>query len=254
MNSFWKVQYIPKCSSTSSRLKDWLLSGECRQGTVLVAEEQSAGRGRLSRQWFSPLGNLALSLSLEPKARFEGKIYQYNLLASLALQKLIQEDYRQAARIKWPNDIHLEGKKLAGILSESFMGPGGPLIIIGIGLNLNSTATDFPEDLRDRLITLSDVTGQDHDLEDFVRCFLACFDGLLKLYHDAGFAVIKNRLEEKLLWRGETITVQEANQKKIRGICEGLDEDGFLILRDDKNRVRRILAGDVYCIGPSDQN
>lgn len=247
MNSQWKVKYVPKTDSSHSTLKDLLLSGEGRAGAVLVAREQNAGHGRLNRQWFSPLGNLALSLSLAPPQGFESKSYQYNLVTALALQELLQKDYQQTVQIKWPNDIYLSGKKLSGILSENLKGPEGALIIIGIGLNLNTTTSDFPEDLRERLTTLRDATGHEHDLEIFVKRLLTQLESLIKLYHQRGFAPIKSGIEENLLWRGEKIFVQEKDQEEIHGICEGLDEDGFLLLRDDSGCQKRILAGDVLC-------
>lgn len=245
MNSPWKVKYIPKTESTQTDLKTGYISGKFDPGQVLVALSQSQGRGRLNHEWCSPLGNLAMSLILKIPQEFGNRAYQYNLLAGLTVRNILDNEFGQKALIKWPNDVFLDGKKLGGILSEAITRGSESVVVIGIGINLNSTADDFPEALRPHLTTLRDATGQIHDLKNLVTRFLTCFDDVLNEYHSQGFSKLKNRIEDRLLWRGQKTEIWDEWGQKQNGILTGLDESGFLLLRDDKNNLIRILAGDI---------
>lgn len=252
MNSPWKVKYIPKTESTQTDLKTGYDCGKFGPGQVLVALSQSKGRGRLNHAWCSPLGNLAMSLIIKVPQDFSDRAYQYNLLAGLAVRDVLEAEFGQYALVKWPNDVFLGGKKMGGILSEVIARDSEGVIVIGIGVNLNSTADDFPEALRPHLTTLRDATGQIHDLKNLVTRFLACFDHVLNEYHSQGFAKLKNRIEDHLLWRGQKTEILDEWGEKQSGILKGLDEDGFLLLRDDKNNLIRILAGNICFPKPLD--
>lgn len=239
MRIAWKKTFIESCESTNTWLVDQIKNGESPVGTVLVAKRQTEGRGRMGRPWHSPAGNLAMSLAV-PVLR-ESKIFQYNLIAALALREVLEKNYRQSAKIKWPNDVWVGDKKLCGILSEK--APGSPIVIVGIGVNLNSCLEDFPAPLRPALTTLRDLTGAQIQIENFVENFLPVFTQKLRVYAEQDFAPLRHEMEKNMLWLGKTISVSDPSP--LEGICEGLDECGFLLLRDDKNAIRRIVTGEV---------
>ena len=124
-------------------------------GTAFIAEEQTAGRGRRGRRWHSPgIGHLYLSVIARPKLS-ASCLPQLTLIAGVALTEAIEEVTALRPRIKWPNDLLLNDRKVAGILCEGTLGPGGPAAIVGVGVNIEGSPLDFPPELTDIATTLS---------------------------------------------------------------------------------------------------
>ena len=150
-----RIHYVPTCTSTNDMAKD-LADFGVPEGTVVLAEEQTSGKGRYRRHWFSSPGKgLYLSVILRPK---QPEISLLTLSAGLAVAEALRDVLGVKVCLKWPNDLLWEGKKLGGILSESsYFGQKLNYVVVGIGLNISHSEEDFPPGLRDSAISLKQI-------------------------------------------------------------------------------------------------
>ena len=235
--------YFREIDSTNSHARALAEAGAA-EGTVVVAESQSQGRGRLGRRWESPaFSNLYLSVLLRPKIA-PAHAAQITLMAAVALADAVDEYVPGQVAIKWPNDILIGKKKLAGILTEASCDAERiHHVILGIGINLNYTSTAMPEEIRRRATSLLEITGKPVHRESFLQGLL---QGIERCYGElelAGFAALAQRWQSYFAWRGRRVRVESFDQVTI-GTAKGIDKDGALMI-DDQGREQRILAGDV---------
>lgn len=213
-------------------------------GCVVLAEQQSAGKGRLGRRWESPSGvNLYLSIILRP-AIPPRHAPLLTFLSSLAVARTIEAESSLRPTVKWPNDVLLHGCKVAGLLNEMNAETERiNYVILGIGVNLNMAQEQFPADLRYPATSLRLAGGQPIDRIRFCRRLLEEIDRLYRHYPANAEAILAG-------WRGyfdmAGKEVEAATpDRTIRGIATGLDADGALLLRRSDGAIERILAGDV---------
>ena len=215
------------------------------EATVVIAESQSGGRGRLGRSWVSVPGlNLHMSVLLRP-AIAPGAAPQLGLLAGVAVAAVLEGEGLEP-RIKWPNDVLLAGRKVCGILTEIEAETDRvAFIVVGIGLNLNSTTRDLPAELRGSATSMRMVTGAKVDR---ARLAARLLDELMARYEDyvrAGFARTARDWRSRSALGGRTVQVA-APGADTRGTCLGIDSDGALLVKDEgTGETRRIVAGDV---------
>ncbi|WDT77219.1 MAG: biotin--[acetyl-CoA-carboxylase] ligase [Candidatus Manganitrophus sp.] len=212
-------------------------------GIVILAEAQEKGKGRLGREWFSPEGmNLYFSLLLRP--------YQpardfplYSLATSVALIEAIQRTTGLAVQIKWPNDVVLEDKKLAGILLESEVrGEQSPPLVVGVGVNVNIRLNDFPPELQKSATSLRIALGRPVDRADLL---IELFNQMVEQYRLVDDkALLIRAVRQHCQTLGRRVRVQTARQE-FEGWAEDLQEDGALLIRMGDGNQRRILVGDV---------
>jgi BirA family biotin operon repressor/biotin-[acetyl-CoA-carboxylase] ligase len=212
-------------------------------GIVILAEAQEKGKGRLGREWFSPEGmNLYFSLLLRPyhPAR---DFPLYSLATSVALIEAIQRTTGLAVQIKWPNDVVLEDKKLAGILLESEVrGDQSPSLVVGVGVNVNIGLTDFPPELQKSATSLRIVLGRPVDRADLL---IELFNQLVEQYRLVDDkALLIQAVRQHCQTLGRRVRVQTARQE-FEGWAEDLQEDGALLIRMGDGNQRRIWVGDV---------
>jgi BirA family transcriptional regulator, biotin operon repressor / biotin---[acetyl-CoA-carboxylase] ligase len=216
------------------------------EGEMVFAEEQTQGKGRLGRTWFSPPHlNLYFSLILRPEFA-PAQASHITLMAAVALAETLESILAGPPEIKWPNDILVHGRKLAGILTESSCeGMRIRFVILGIGVNVNVPADLMPVAIRARATSLYQVTGRVFDRN---RLAALLIQGLERCYKDltgAGFAALAARWERYFRLKGRPIQVQMLDQV-TRGTAIGIDAEGALIIRDQDGVMQRILAGDVF--------
>lgn len=228
-----------------------LASEGASEGTVVIADAQSGGKGRLGRKWVSPAGvNLYCSTILRP-AIPAGQAPQITLLAAVAVATAIGAVCRATPTIKWPNDVLVQGKKICGILAEMrTRGQDLQAIVVGIGVNLNAQLDAFPADLREKASSLALLTGQLVDRGVFAASLLTHLEQLYVLWLQEGFPALRaewERYATDLI--GQQITVA-ATQGTIRGKVLGFDDNGALLVQEPATSMpRRVLAGDVSVIG-----
>lgn len=227
--------------STNNEAKKVAAEG-ADEGTIVVSEQQSTGKGRLERSFFCPQGGLWFSVILRPQF-LPQDAPKCTLLAAVAVAKAMRELGLDAG-IKWPNDIYCQGRKLTGILTEmSAEMDKINYLVIGIGINANIQQEAFPEDIQDKAGSMSAVLGYDIDRLAFLQSILLHIEKLYIEVLKHGFA---GMLDE---WRKYSITLgQDINvigvQEKFSGHAVDIDADGALLVKT-ADGIRRVLAGDV---------
>jgi len=233
-----RVLYYPKLTSTMDMARREAQRG-APEGTVVVADEQTAGRGRLKRGWLSPKGSIALSLILYPRISY---LPYLPMLASLAVVRSIEAIADSRTQIKWPNDILIQEKKVCGILLESDVRQNTVVYaIIGIGINVNFRLADFPE-IAPIATSLADELGRNIPRADLLRQLLVETEKLYLTLPDGERIYAEWR--DKLVTLGKRVRVK-SGEAIIEGIAESVTKDGNLMLRHADGRLMKIVAGDV---------
>ena len=233
-----RVIYFPSVTSTMEVAKREARRGVV-EGTVIIADEQTVGRGRLGRSWLSPKGSIALSIILYPDVAYLPSLI---MLASLAVVHSIEAVTGLRSGIKWPNDVLVSDKKVCGILVESEVrGNTADYAIIGVGINVNLRLSDFPGISRVST-SLSGELGMDVSRLNIVRYLLAEVERLYLNLKAGGSTYEEWRDKLVTLGRQVHITWRET---VCEGIAESVARDGSLQLRQSDGSLIRIVAGDV---------
>jgi BirA family biotin operon repressor/biotin-[acetyl-CoA-carboxylase] ligase len=238
------IQHYYKIGSTNSAAMDAAREG-APEGSIFLAEQQTAGRGRGANQWHSPQSaGIYCSVVLRP-ALPPSEALLFSLAAGLAVRSAIQEiDSRVQPDLKWPNDALLDGKKVCGILTEmNAEATRVRYIVVGIGINVNQTG--FPDDLQALAISLRMATGTEWSRVEVCAALLKSLD---REYRDllekpgARESVMRRFQEASSSVRGRRVRIEET--PGLEGVTEGLDERGFLLLRTAQG-VKPVLSGTV---------
>jgi BirA family biotin operon repressor/biotin-[acetyl-CoA-carboxylase] ligase len=218
-------------------------------GEVVVAEQQTAGKGRRGRAWVSPPGlNLYFSAILRPELPPQ-RAPELTLVAAVALAEALREQGTEAA-IKWPNDVHLDGRKVAGILTELSAEPERVhFVIVGVGVNLNSRAEHFPDELRETATSLALATGQRVLRARFAATLWGRMEEWLDRYLEEGFDPVRARWKALSSTLGQDVLVR-TDRQELRGRAEDIDPSGALMVRTEGGSLERVLAGDVEQLRP----
>lgn len=217
------------------------------EGLTIVAAEQTAGRGRLERQWVSPAGaGLYASMILRP--RINATCWSLiPLMAALAVHDALLESCSLQTDIKWPNDILVGERKLCGILAETIDTTVGRAVILGIGINL--TAAAFPEELREAAISIEGATGNIVGAESVLQVLLRALAARYAVLQTAGGAegTIRDWAKHSTYAHGKRVSVTSADEKFV-GITRGLESDGALRVETDSGEIKVVRAGDVTSV------
>ncbi len=238
------ILYFDCLDSTNLEAKRLAAEG-AEEGTVLVAEEQGNGRGRLERSYFSPRGKgIWFSVILRPKF-LPQEAPKCTLLAAVSVA-MAMEKFGLRAGIKWPNDIMYEGKKLVGILTEMNAEMDRiNYIVIGTGINVNFAQEDFPEDIRETATSLAIMKGEDLSRVEFFRKVLEAMEELYTMVTERGFAPLMERWKQYAITLGQEVHVVGMGENaSFFGVAADIDENGALLVDTPEGR-RRVLAGDV---------
>ena len=255
--------FEPTLDSTNC-YADQLARAGAEQGTVVVADHQSHGRGRQGRRWLSPAGlNLYFSIVLRPAIATQ-KAAQLTLIAGLALARSVAQAGATEVEIKWPNDLLLQGRKLAGILTEMrTSSPTVPYVIVGIGVNIHGNSALFPVDLRDHVETLAGFLRCPVNRSHFLAATLAEISVCYERFQQQGFVALRQDWLRYARVCGQRVRVERAGTapplgleknwikppENFDGQAESLDEDGFLLVKQQNGMISRILSGDVKMLG-----
>ena len=215
-------------------------------GSGVVAESQTGGRGRLGREWFSPPAkNLYCSYVVRP--RIEHEHYpKLTLAAGVAAASCIRTGYHYNVGLKWPNDLFVGARKIAGILSESSIDCNDePFAVIGIGINCNLTRLEIPADLIDKATSLFIESGTIIDIRQLYFDLRKSLLSGLEEFEEEGFSAVLTRWHEYDIFLGRTMAWLRADGTRVEGENLGPDEDGSLLVRDESGVIHRVLSGDV---------
>ncbi len=233
-----RVVYYPRLSSTMDVARKAALIGAA-EGTIILAGEQTAGRGRLKRAWLATEGSLTFSLILYPETRLLPFLV---MVSVLAVADVVEAQAPLKTTIKWPNDILIDGKKVCGILMENGIKEGGPgYAVTGIGLNVNLDTEAYP-DIAGIATSLSLAAGRRFSRADILRELC----GRLEHWYQA----LKDGAPVFEVWRGRLTTLGQevrvrAGAEVFQGVAEDVASDGALLLRQADGRLLKMPAGDV---------
>ncbi|WP_334077128.1 biotin--[acetyl-CoA-carboxylase] ligase [Paenibacillus sanfengchensis] len=214
-------------------------------GALVVAEEQTGGRGRQGRKWFSPpRKGVWMSLLLRPE-RPLSFAPQLTLLIAVAVCRAIRKTSGVDAGIKWPNDLLVQGKKVCGILVESVSEDERiRYCIAGIGIDVNVEARELPADLQPVATSLKIESGQTQDRAALIAAVMNELEELYFLYEQEGFTPIRHLWEALSVTLGKRVTVQTP-QGEMSGVADALDESGALVLLDENGEPYTLFSGEV---------
>ena len=231
-----RIIALERTSSTNDVAWAEALSGAA-EGTVVFAEEQTAGRGRMGRQWVSPpRSGLLMSLILRPDL----EVQQGNLLtvmSAVAVAQALREHLHLQARIRWPNDITIKERKVAGILVEGRSLATGSAFVLGIGVNVNTKAEDFPHDLRETATSLALEMAGPVSRVDMARWLLAALDRWYRDLRSGDYGRIARCWRRLSSTMGERVVLVE-NGREFRGRVLDLSMEDGLIVRLDEGVTR----------------
>jgi BirA family biotin operon repressor/biotin-[acetyl-CoA-carboxylase] ligase len=234
------VEWHESVVSTSDRLKA-LARGGAAEWTVVGADRQTGGRGREGRTWTSPSGGLYLSVLLRPRAEVAARL---PLAAGIAVAEAAEE-HGVEAELKWPNDVLVTGRKLAGILAEAASGADGvEWVVLGVGLNVSLDEQALPEALRGAVASLGGAAGRAPRPVAVAAAVLS----RLAVWYDALDAsparVVAAWRERAVAWWGERVDVR-VGKETVSGRLAGIDDEGALIVVTGSGQLRRVLSGEV---------
>lgn len=239
------MNFHDEVASTNLIAED-LAQGGAKDGTVVISRSQTEGKGRNGRSFSSPKGGLYLSIVLRPPFDPE-EASSLPLVIGLAVSKTVNCTIFKEASVKWPNDILVDGKKVAGILMTSkIAGRKLDHIIVGIGINLNTSLEDLPEELQDTAGSLKAMKGEHIDPNEFARDLLYMLDLNYSRFVEGQKEELLEQWSERAVAIGEEVEVTSPKGVK-RGKFLGIDQTGALILRNGE-RMERIDSGDCSLI------
>jgi BirA family biotin operon repressor/biotin-[acetyl-CoA-carboxylase] ligase len=238
-------------SSTNDKLRELALKG-APEGTLVFAKKQTHGRGRLGRQWHSPMGGFYLSVLLYPLT--PKRITDLPFLAGVAIVQTLSQILPKVfdVSLKWPNDILVNRKKISGILSEAFGENefyGG---IIGIGINVNTPLKEL-EDFQEKPFQATSISalmdGEQLDMDDVLNIFQAKLFNLYRFYQEKGFAPIHALWEKNCAMVGKKVEIRgvEPHKTNLTGTLWGISERGGLMIDTGAAERVEILSGDLTC-------
>jgi BirA family biotin operon repressor/biotin-[acetyl-CoA-carboxylase] ligase len=239
-----KIYHFTEVTSTNDVAKELALEG-AEEGTIVISETQSRGRGRLGRKWFSPEGGIWFSVILCPKMspKHAPKI---TFALSIAMAKTIIKMFRLKVKVRWPNDVLINNKKVCGILTElsSKSGAAIDFIVSGIGINANTNMKSFPKALRESLTSLEEQVRRKISREAFLKALFQELEHYYKMLTKCGFAQI---LRE---WKSLTDTLNSyvevtSFDEKVKGQAIDVDQDGALLIRLEDGSIKKVMSGDA---------
>jgi BirA family biotin operon repressor/biotin-[acetyl-CoA-carboxylase] ligase len=250
LDTLWLAREIVWLATTDSTMRaaGELAARGAAHGTAVIAEEQTAGRGRLGRSFHSPPGtNLYVSILLRPTP--PGMLAPTLVLAAgVAVAECVAGWLGAPGRVdlKWPNDVRIDRKKTSGILVELASDASLPVwAVLGIGVNLNVDPATFPAEFRQRATSLAAASGRPLDRVAFTRRLFGTLERVLDLHASQGFAGVRPRFEAWFRMGGQPVRVLEPAGGTLEGVVAGVDPDGALRLRLADGRAQRVLAGEV---------
>lgn len=238
------IHYFHAIDSTNSKAYELALAG-AEEGEVVIAESQEKGRGRLGRKWFSPpFLNLYLSVILRPKIP-PHQASLITLMAAVATADAVQKLSKLSPSIKWPNDILLEGRKVAGLLNEIHSEMDRiHFVILGIGVNLNMGAKMFSKEIQEVATSLKKEMGQVISRKAFLQALLLELEMWYEIFLKEGALPVLKAWRDRAQIEGRSVKVTSLGET-LSGIAVDIDSDGALILETGDGEQKRIVAGDV---------
>ncbi len=236
-----------KIDSTNSELKRLAEQGAL-EGTLVLAKEQEAGRGRRGRSWLTPAGSaVAMSLLLRPRIAPE-HASMITLIMGLAVARACRQLYQLEVQIKWPNDVVADGRKICGILTEMKC-EGSQIDYVVVGVGINTQVEVFPAELEKTAVSLHQLIGRAPDQEELIVCCMKEFERYYEQFlQTRDLSLLTEEYNELLAGRCGSVRVLEPGNE-YTGIAEGINERGELQVRREDRTLVSVYAGEVSVRG-----
>ena len=231
-----EIEYHDVLPSTQTRARELAAQGIPRG--IVVANEQSAGQGTRGRVWVAPKGTSLLASWIVRPAPVAPALFA--ALAGVAIARVLESLARADARLEWPNDVHVGGRKVAGALAHATSDGDGGVLVLGIGINVHQRPEDFPAELRERAISLA-IAGYPLDRLALLARLTRELDRLEDT-KERGAALDEWRRRSTFL--GKAVEVRAGERAPLRGIATAIDDDGALVVRTPTG-TERVVAGEV---------
>ncbi len=245
-----KIYYYPETGSTNDEAFS-LGNAGAFEGTAVIADSQTGGKGRLGRSWHSPAcTNIYTSVILRPLME-SSQASRIPIMVGVAVADVLENYCPGKISLKWPNDVLLNDKKVCGILSQAKI-TGGKVdfVVAGIGINVNMNSNQFSEEIRSTATSLFEETGREISREDLL---ISLYENLEKWYKQLaskGVGPVKEKWLSRTKMIGQTVQVVFKDEI-IAGKAAGLNDDGSLILVDEGNKEIKVSAGDATIVKPA---
>lgn len=237
------ILHFPLLDSTNNYAKTQI--DQLHSGDLILAEQQTGGKGRLGRNWLSPKGNLYCSLVYKNQTC---DISFFPLLCAVAVSHVLENILNLPIKIKWPNDLVVEQKKICGILCESIILSSQIHVICGIGININTTAADFASAELPYATSYSILTGKTCELSFLAEAIAEEMEQILAVFSQKGFAAIKPFYESKLVNVGKTVKVIFQREELIVH-CLGIAENGNLLCQKEDGSIFTVNSSEASVRG-----
>ncbi len=248
-----KIYCFSEIDSTNDEAFELAAAGS-PEGTVVIADSQAKGKGRLQRTWHSPAGmNIYTSIILRPDLKPENAP-QISILAGVAVAEIMDNFCPGMVNLKWPNDVLLKGKKVCGILAQMKTSASRvDFIILGIGINVNIDYNQLPQDIKNTATSLAIETGRKISRQELI---IGLYENLAKWYKKlmaGGFSAVKEKWLSMAPMIGKKVQIMSGNEV-VSGKALGIDERGALLLLTAENRRIKISAGDATILKETQNN
>ncbi len=238
------VYFFESVTSTQKVAKEYAMNG-AKHGTLIVADEQTEGRGRMVRKWYSPKGTgIWASFILRPDIQIQ-HAPQLTLLSAVAVVQAIKKVTHITPEIKWPNDILISGRKVCGILTELQAEEDRiQSVILGIGINVNQDKNDFSAEIIKKATSLKIQLGKTVNRSSLIQSLCYYIEQLLHLYISEGFTPIKSLWETYAVSIGKRISARTV-KGTFDGVALGINNEGVLLLKQDNGEIVEIISADI---------
>ena len=240
-----KIHYFEEVASTNKIAKEMAAAG-AEEGTLVLAETQSGGiKGRIGREWISPFGGVSFSLVLRPKTapRDATKI---TLAAAAAVCKTIRDMYGLDAKINWPNDVNVGGRKVSGILTDMAMDINSiKYIVLGFGVNVNVEMLSFPAKIQKTATSIKEELGKTVARREFIDALLLEFERLYEAFNEGRFETVLDEYKSMLYPLGSRVIVKYQDSL-YEGTSEDINEDGAFVMKAKDGSLMTFVTGDVH--------
>ena len=226
--------------STNDKAKEF--SKKRLSNIVIVAEKQTKGKGRFNRKWISGLGGLYMTIVLKEKDLEKAKYL--TLISSVAVAKSIIKLTNLKAKVKWPNDVLVNDKKICGILTETISGKEN-YALVGIGLNVNQST--FPKSIKKNSTSLRIKTNKQHNINKILKIIISNFNSLYKYYKNKNYKKIIDIWKKYSHTLGKKVKVKTLSNVYI-GEAVDIDKNCNLILKLNNGEFKKIVEGDIFVV------
>jgi BirA family biotin operon repressor/biotin-[acetyl-CoA-carboxylase] ligase len=234
------VHLRAEVESTQDELARLAVAG-APEGTVVVADHQTGGRGRRGRTWWdAPGDNLLASVLLRPPLRI-AEAPPLSLVAAIAVSEALETQTGVVAGIRWPNDLLVAGRKLCGVLAEAAAAADGRVDHVLLGIGVNANQTEFPAPIRALATSLRLLTGRVADREELLQHVLAALDRRYGEFLAGGFPALRPEWRRRSITPGRSVVAPDGR----RMIAEDVADDGALLVRDETGRLLRLASGEI---------